>query len=130
MNPLNVLRGASLMKPVKEIERRGEQLLLDWSGHNLMTLDPVGAPAGVTIEGKPGRLAAFRPDLDLMAIGADGEVIVTASANIMMKTAIEIRHATGRPVALLEDDRLIGVVGDEEIYKGMLRQTGIADTER
>jgi glycine betaine/proline transport system ATP-binding protein len=43
-----------------------------------------------------------------------------------MKTVIEIRHRTGRPVALLEDGKFIGVIGDDEIYRGMLRQTALA----
>ena len=30
-------------------------------------------------------------------------------------------------VALVDDGKLIGVVGDDEIYRGILRQTGLAD---
>ena len=126
MNPLGVLRGASLMTPVEAIKRRDGHLLLDWSEHSLMTLDADGVPETITLEGRPGRLAAYAPDMDLRAVGADAEVMVTAPADILMKTAIEIRYATGRPVPLLEDGRLVGVISDDEIYKGMLRQTGIA----
>ena len=129
MNPLNVLRGSSLMTPVGEIERQDGQLRLDWSGHSLMQVDSSGRPAGVTFEGQPGELREFAPELDLNALGEDGDVLVTASADILMKTVIEIRHRTGRPIALLDDGRLIGVIGDDEIYRGMLRQTGIADEE-
>ena len=41
--------------------------------------------------------------------------------------AIELRQATGQPVALVEDGRLVGVCGDEEIYAGILRQSSLAD---
>jgi glycine betaine/proline transport system ATP-binding protein len=129
MNPLNVLRGASLMTPVEELDRRGDQVNLDWTGHNMMQLDGAGRPVGITLEGRPGRLEQFDPDVDLEALAASCDLLVTASAEILMKTVIEVRHRTGRPIALLEDGRLIGVIGDDEIYRGMLRQTDIAGTE-
>ena len=125
MNPLNVLRGASLMTPLDEISRDGEELLLDWSGHNRMTLDAENRPRTVTIGGKPGRLVAYDPEAELESLGADA--VVTASPDIMMRLALEIRHHTGQPVALVDDGKLIGVVGDDEIYRGILRQTGLAD---
>jgi glycine betaine/proline transport system ATP-binding protein len=115
------------MTPVEQIERRGDDLQLDWSGHHLLRLNGSGQPDSVTIEGKPGKLVAYRPDLDLAGIAAACDTIVTAAADIRMKTAIEIRHITGRPVALMEDGRMIGVIGDDEIYRGMLRQTAMSD---
>jgi glycine betaine/proline transport system ATP-binding protein len=127
MNPLNVLSGASLMTPVADIQRRGDQLQLDWSGHNLMRLNHNGQPDSITIEGKPGKLVTYRPNLDLAGIAAACDTIVTADAAIRMKTAIEIRHITGRPVAMIADGRMIGVNGDNDIKHGMLRQTELAD---
>jgi glycine betaine/proline transport system ATP-binding protein len=44
-----------------------------------------------------------------------------------MRVAIELRQATGHPVALVEDGKLVGVCGDEEIYAGILRQSSVAD---
>jgi hypothetical protein len=34
--------------------------------------------------------------------------------------------AAAAPLALVEDGKLIGVIGDDEIYRGILRQTGMA----
>jgi glycine betaine/proline transport system ATP-binding protein len=92
-----------------------------------MRLNHNGQPDSITIEGKPGKLVTYRPDLDLAGIAAACDTIVTADAAIRMKTAIEIRHITGRPVALMADGKMIGVIGDDEIYRGMLRQTALAD---
>jgi len=125
MNPLGVLRGASLMTPVDTVRRRDGQLLLDGSERCLMTLDAAGAPAAVTIDGHPGRLLPYDAAVDLTTVGRRDGVVLTAPSDILMKTAVEIRFATGRPVALLEDGKLVGVVGDDEIYKGVLRQTAI-----
>ena len=44
MNPINVLRGASLMTEVDDVPREDSQVLLDWSGRNRMILDGSGRP--------------------------------------------------------------------------------------
>jgi glycine betaine/proline transport system ATP-binding protein len=124
MNPLNVLRGASLMTPVAAIARRGQDLLLDRVRQAVMTLDAAGGPASITIANKSARLVAFDDGIDLASL--DRDVVVTASPEIKLRTALEIRHRTGNPLALVADDKLIGVIGDDEIYRGILRQTGIA----
>ena len=45
---------------------------------------------------------------------------------IKLRAALEIRHRTGNPLALVENGRVVGVIGDDEIYRGILRQTGVA----
>ena len=124
MNPLNVLTGASLMTPVAAIARKGGDLLLDAARDAVMTLDHTGHPATVTIAGKRGRLVPLADGSDLA--GLDNGIVVTASPGIKLRTALEIRHKTGNPLALVEDGRLVGAIGDDEIYRGILRQTGIA----
>ncbi len=119
MNPLNVLSGASLMTPLAELARRGDDVLLD--ARTMATLDPKGRPTSVRIAGRSGRLVGFE---DAASAGAD--MIVMAPGEIKLRTALELRHQTGNPVALVEDGRLIGAIGDDEIYRGILRQTGIA----
>ena len=125
MNPINVLRGRSLMTPLDEIPREGEALRLDWSGHHLMTLDAAGAPTSVTVRGAPGQLLSYTPELDLAQVEANA--VVAAPPDIRMRQVLEIRHTTCSPVALVEDGRLIGVVGDDELYRGILRQSALAD---
>ncbi len=120
MNPLNVLRGASLMTPLEALARRGDDVLLD--AVTTATLDAKGRPTSVRIAGKSGRLVGFE---DRAMAGAD--MIVLAPADIKLRTALELRHQTGNPVALVENGRLIGAIGDDEIYRGILRQTGLAE---
>jgi glycine betaine/proline transport system ATP-binding protein len=124
MNPLNVLKGASLMTPVAAVARRGDEVLLDRNQRVVLTLAAEGRPGTVTIGGKPGRLVAFADGCDLARLERD--VVVTAPPDIKLKSALEIRQRTGNPLALVADGKLIGVIGDDEIYKGILRQTGVA----
>jgi glycine betaine/proline transport system ATP-binding protein len=117
-----VLRGASLMTPIAAVARRGEEVLLDRNARVVLTLAADGRPGTVAIGGKPGRVVPFA-DGDLARLERD--VVVTAPPDIKLKSALEIRHKTGNPLALVEDGKLIGVIGDDEIYRGILRQTGL-----
>ncbi|MGH6898275.1 MAG: choline ABC transporter ATP-binding protein [Geminicoccaceae bacterium] len=124
MNPLNVLSGASLMTPVHAIARRGAEVLLDREQRVVMTLGADGSPGAVTIVDQPGRVIAYVDGFDPARL--DRSAVVMAPPDIKLRTALEIRHRTGNPLAMVEDGRLVGVIGDDEIYRGILRQTGIA----
>jgi glycine betaine/proline transport system ATP-binding protein len=124
MNPLNVLTGISLMTPVASVVRYDDHVLLDRNRRVLMSLGADGGPSAVTIGDRPGRIVAYADGCDLAAL--DRDVVVTAPPDIKLRTALEIRHRTGNPLGLVEDGKLIGVIGDDEIYGGILRQTGIA----
>jgi glycine betaine/proline transport system ATP-binding protein len=97
----------------------------------LMRLDELHLRVGtdqalgaVTIVDRPGRIVAYVDGCDIAALGRG--VVVTAPPEIKLRTALEIRHRTGNPLALVGDGKLIGVIGDDEIYGGILRQTAIA----
>ncbi len=125
MNPLNVLSGSSLMTPVDAIARDGDRLRLDWCAWTMLALDGEGRPASATVNGQPGRLVAYGDGVDLDALTTDA--VVTAGPGVTMRTALELRHVTSTPVVLVDESgRMIGVVGDEEIYRGLLRQSDMA----
>jgi glycine betaine/proline transport system ATP-binding protein len=132
MNPLNVLRGEILMKPVEELEHGdgengGSAVLLDSIGHYRCILNGGGRPSGVEVLGSSGRLLAYEPGMDFNAAGAND--LVYGSLDTSMRDAIQIHHALGRPVPLLDGEgRLRGVVGASEIFKGLLRQIGSSPT--
>jgi glycine betaine/proline transport system ATP-binding protein len=111
------------MTPLAALEAQAGRIQLDWTGHHLLSLDASGAPAQIDIEGSPGHLLPFTDTLDVVAAGLDGRSVVIVSPETLLEKIIHIRHATGRPLLLCEDGRFIGVVGDQEIYGGMLRST-------
>ena len=128
MNPLNVLRGGTLMTPVDELARDGDDVLLDRQGRVRLNLDESGRPRAVKLNGASGKLVAYEPGLD--PAGLDGTTIITAPTDMSMRAAVELLQFTGYPVALVEDGKLVGVCGDEEIYRGILRQTSLADSRQ
>ena len=123
MNPIKVLTGASVMTPVAALSREEARVQLDWTGHHWLALDATGAPVQAFIEGQPGHLVSFTPELDLIQAGLEGHALVMADPSVLLETMIQIRYATGRPVLVCRAGQFQGVVGDEEIYKGLLRQS-------
>ncbi len=123
MNPIKVLRGRSLMTPLHALAREGMRVKLDWTGHHWLHLDGAGQAIQADIEALPGHLLAYHPQLDIVQAGLDGRSMALVGPDMLLEHIIHIRHATGRPVLLCEAGRFVGVVGDEEIYRGMLQST-------
>jgi glycine betaine/proline transport system ATP-binding protein len=125
MNPLNVLRGDTLMRPAAQLDRAADDgaVLLDHDGLYRVVLDGDGRPADVKVNGHVARLVPWRDDLDLSTV-APGD-LVTGAPDTPMRVAIEVNHTLNRPMPLTgSDGRLVGVVGANEIFAGMLRQLG------
>ena len=125
MNPLNVLQGASFMTPLANLERDGSDVILDSNGHFRVTLNGNDEPIAASFDGKTARIENCNDDTKIESLGDD--VLVTAPSSMKMRWNIEIRHHTGWPVLLVEENRLVGVVGDSEIYGGILRQTAFGE---
>jgi glycine betaine/proline transport system ATP-binding protein len=125
MNPLNVLRGGSLMTPLADLPRVEGAVLLDEEGRFRISLDEAGKPLGVTLDGRPGRIAV--QENDGLPPNFEEAVLIAAPVEMSMRMAIQLRQSSGHPVALLQDGRLVGVCGDREIYRGILRPSGVTE---
>ena len=110
MNPLNVLQGSSFMTPLADLARDGSDVVLDGKGHFRVTLDGDDKPIAASVDGKIACIERCDQDTSIEALGDN--VLVTAPASMKMRWNIEIRHRTGWPVLLVEEGRLVGVVGD------------------
>jgi glycine betaine/proline transport system ATP-binding protein len=127
MNPLTVLKGGTLMRPVGDLAReQGSSMIqLDRAGKCRCRLDGQGKPTDLIVNGKPGRFLPYATDLALDRLGDD--VMVCGTPVTPMRAAVTVRQQTKRPLVLLgENGELIGVVGEHELYRGMLRQTEYA----
>lgn len=124
MNPIHVLRAASLMTAATELKQHDGLFALDWSGQNQLRVDAQGRVLEARIAGEPAQFKAYRDESDLSALKHQpGTALLYATPDILMSTAIKIRHHTGLPVPLLEEGRLVGVVSGDEICQGLLRLT-------
>ena len=117
VNPLNVLCGVSLMRPLASLRSEDGIRLLDDASAMCCRLDAEGRPEALSLEGAPARLVHHREDLDVGAL--DNGVIVAGGPETTMRTALEVRHETGRAMPLVDGEgRLIGVIGAAELRGG------------
>ena len=124
MNPLTVLKGGTLMRPASDLVREpgGNVLQLDRAGKCRCQLDARGKVTNLIVNGKPGELVPYATDLNLAKL--PDHVMICGTERTPMRAAVTVRAQTKRPLVLLsEDGELIGVVGEHEIYRGMLRQS-------
>jgi glycine betaine/proline transport system ATP-binding protein len=125
MNPLTVLKGGMLMRSIGELQRDGPDIVLDRAGRCRCRLDNQGRPLELTVGGAAGQFIKYATDLDLAKLPATA--MVTGGERVPMRAAVLVRQITRRPLVLLGDDgQLLGVVGEHELYRGMLRQTELA----
>ena len=122
MNPLDVLKGGSLMTSAEDLRRDGDEVLLDRAGRFRIRLDAAGSVAAASVDGVSVPVSAMDAASD------EAACLILAPKDLSMRRAIELRHMTGVPVALVEEGRFVGICGDEEIYRGILRQSSITAT--
>lgn len=123
MNPLNVLTGKSIMctRDGFSVKDENNYFDLDWSGQHKVLLDADDKIIDVKIDEDKATLCTWHEDMDYGNIPSNAFVI--AQGHILLSEIIKIRHATGRPAILINDqEQVIGFAGGDEIYQGMLNQ--------
>ncbi|MCB9948040.1 MAG: choline ABC transporter ATP-binding protein [Rhodospirillaceae bacterium] len=122
VNPLNVLCGDALMRPLEDL---------------------APAPAGGVALDPLARLAARRNGDGRFAVTCDGravtprpvtealtpadvacEDVLAAPLTIPLRRAIEFRHRSDWPLLLVEDGHLVGIVDDADIYRAIMGRRG------
>jgi glycine betaine/proline transport system ATP-binding protein len=120
MNPLNVLRGNSVMTPASQLRRVESEVLID-SGEIRVRVDADERPVSVTLAGRKGSLA--NADGQTGTISDQNCDMIVAPVDLTLRAAIALKQQTDHPILLVDQlGRLAGLCGDEEIYRGLLRR--------
>ena len=112
MNPLNVMKASSLMTPIAHALPDLGTLELTLDKHMHLIEVRFGS-ANLT----PVNSADLSPEKP-----PEANHIVIASTETGMREIIDFRHTTGQPVLLADNGKIIGIIGDKEIYRGILRK--------
>ncbi len=127
MNPLNVLRGSAMMTPAASLTRTDGEVHLDAQGRIRVQLSAAGTPTGCTLDGRAGLLAIADGDSGLSPSAAAESDVIVAPIDLKMRSAIELRRASGNPIVLVDQlGRMAGLCGDDEIYRALLQQRKVA----
>ncbi len=114
INPLQVLTAGALMR---ECEGADEAVV---DGVHVA----LGADRSIGAVTAGDRALTVCP-VDALEGERDGEgngLVCTTGAECSLRDLLAIRRSTAHPVLILEDGRLVGVVGEAEIYEGLLRE--------
>lgn len=114
-NPLNVLKGRSLMQSRDDLTQRDDkwqicstdQLWVEQSSH------------GVSLVDSDKTLVDWRDDMVTIE-NIDRSTVVQASPDIGMREAIELKQRSNQPILLVEENELVGVLTDNELYDALL----------
>ncbi|WP_035690665.1 choline ABC transporter ATP-binding protein [Azospirillum halopraeferens] len=119
MNPINVLRGASIMTPVDALRTLNGVVMVEAETRTAVRLDGQGGPASATMDGRDAvPIVDYRGPAQVDGLAR--RTVVSAPPHITMREALEIRRRTGAPIIVKADGRLIGAIGNAELYRGIL----------
>ncbi|MFS0825536.1 choline ABC transporter ATP-binding protein [Pseudomonas phoenicis] len=116
-NPLNVLCGRSLMRTLDQCKRINGSVCLDPGDDAWLDLGESGSLQRAR-QGQNGLdMQHWAPGQAVEALGRRPTLV---HADIGMREALQIRYHTGNKLVLQENDRVVGILGDTELYHALL----------
>ncbi|MBE4418242.1 choline ABC transporter ATP-binding protein [Vibrio parahaemolyticus] len=114
-NPLNVLKGRSLMKSSDALVREEERVLICPDKEIWVTQEP----KGLSLPNSEQSLIQWVSESSNLD-DVESNSVVQVSPNISMREAVELKQRSNQPLLLVEDDKLVGVLSDHELYDALL----------
>jgi ABC-type proline/glycine betaine transport system, ATPase component len=116
-NPLNVLCGSSLMRGLDQCRRQADEVCFDqgrdcWLGLTESNQIKTARQGSNIID-----LQQWRPGDPVEKLKHEPTLV---DVNIRMRDALQIRYQTGHKLVLQEQSRVVGVLGDSELYHALL----------
>ncbi|MBK5000821.1 choline ABC transporter ATP-binding protein [Pseudomonas sp. S31] len=116
-NPLNVLCGRSLMRSLDNCKRVNGSICLDPGGDSWIDLGE-GNSIKRARQGQNGLdMQNWAPGQAVEGLGRKPTLV---HADIGMREALQIRYQTGNKLVLQENDKVVGILGDTELYHALL----------
>ncbi|WP_313298541.1 choline ABC transporter ATP-binding protein [Pseudomonas sp.] len=116
-NPLNVLCGRSLMRSLDNCKRVNGSVCLDPGGDSWLDLGE-GNSIKRARQGQNGLdMQNWAPGQAVEGLGRRPTLV---HADIGMREALQIRYHTGNKLVLQDNDKVVGILGDTELYHALL----------
>ena len=116
-NPLNVLCGRSLMRTLDNCTRVNGSVCLDPGADSWLDLAEGNTIQGARQNGVAMNLQNWAPG---QAVEGLGRVPTLVDSNIGMRDALQIRYHTGNKLVLHNNNQVVGILGDSELYHALL----------
>ncbi|PMO40706.1 choline ABC transporter ATP-binding protein [Vibrio splendidus] len=113
-NPLNVLKGRSLMQPLESLTQENES----WKICDSKDLWIEQSEGALSVKGESTlALVEWSESDDLTAINASS--VVVTSPEIGMRDAIKLKQISNHPILLVENNQLVGILDNSEFYNAL-----------
>ncbi|MEZ9579210.1 MULTISPECIES: choline ABC transporter ATP-binding protein [unclassified Vibrio] len=113
-NPLNVLKGRSLMQPLDSLTQENES----WKICDSKDLWIEQSEGAFSVKGESTlALVEWSESDDLTAINASS--VVVTSPEIGMRDAIKLKQISNHPILLVENNQLVGILDNSEFYNAL-----------
>ncbi|MFA0480175.1 choline ABC transporter ATP-binding protein [Vibrio splendidus] len=113
-NPLNVLKGRSLMQPLDSLTQENES----WKICDSKDLWIEQNEGALSVKGESTlALVEWSEFDDLTAINASS--VVVTSPEIGMRDAIKLKQISNHPILLVENNQLVGILDNSEFYNAL-----------
>ncbi|MFH4601700.1 choline ABC transporter ATP-binding protein [Vibrio diabolicus] len=112
-NPLNVLKGRSLMRD--DLVREDERVLICPDKDIWVTQES----KGLSLADTDKLLVQWKSDSSNLD-EVNENSLVQVSPEISMREAIELKQRSNQPLLMVEDNQLVGVLSDNELYDALL----------
>ncbi|WP_213878508.1 choline ABC transporter ATP-binding protein [Pseudomonas sp. dw_358] len=116
-NPLNVLRGRSLMRTLDNCKRINGSVCLDPGVDSWLNLGEGHSLTSARQGGDALNTQAWVPGQSVESLGRYPTVV---HADIGMRDALQIRYHTGNKLVLQDNNEVVGILGDTELYHALL----------
>lgn len=114
-NPLNVLKGRSLMQLREKLANQDDR----WQICSRDDLWVEQQASGLVLVNSDKTLLDWN-DQQVKMHDIDHTNVIQASPDIGMREAIELKQRSNQPILLVEDNQLVGVLTDHELYDALL----------
>jgi glycine betaine/proline transport system ATP-binding protein len=115
MNPLDVLTGGMIMHQRAHMSGDGNVLWLDEERRYQLFLNSRDEPVDLRLDGVSHDFRHIAGD----TLPGDEPVVAIAPASLSLQEIIRLRHATGHPVLLAENGKILGVCCKAEIIRAL-----------
>lgn len=114
-NPLNVLKGRSLMQSSDTLVREEQRVLICPDKNIWVTQESEGLSLADTDKSLTHWVSESSSFDDV-----NENSLVQVSPDISMREAIELKQRSNQPLLMVEDNKLVGVLSDNELYDALL----------
>lgn len=115
-NPLNVLKGRSLMQPIEQLKQQDDR----WQICNKQDVWVAKNGTALTLYGATSTTLLHWDTQASDMSNIDSSTMIVTTPDIDMRSAIELKYRTQNPILLMENNQLVGVLSDQEIYSALL----------